>query len=107
MARLVRHRGNNTPPHALAQLPTRLREPLLNYVYRGILPTNQPWLVLALEGQLAMAVKLYAEHFPAARHSLSAAIAAVEDLSDICLGHPVYVARWCAWGGLDGLQMIT
>jgi hypothetical protein len=95
------HQGNG---QALAHLPTRLRTPLLNYVFDGVLPADQPWLVEALEGHLAKAVKLYAEHAPNAHFPLTAAITAVEDLCDICLGHPVYVARWCAWGGLHGRQ---
>lgn len=86
----------------LGRIPVQLRRPLEAYIQDGILPTGHPELMAMLSGQISKAVKLYNERYPTARYSLYVVYDAVEAHSDLCIGHPVYVAQWHEWGGLNG-----
>jgi len=86
----------------LGRIPADLRRPLVAYIEDGILPTGHPELMAMLSGQFSTAVKLYEEAHPAARYSLFAIADAVEATCDLCIGHWALVARWNAWGGLNG-----
>jgi hypothetical protein len=79
-----------------------MRVPLERYVFSGVLPADHPELMAMLCGDLTTAVQIYGARYPATRTPLPMIMEAVEAVSDLCLGHPVYVARWHQWGGLNG-----